>query len=130
MTVYLLHFERKLAHAQHYVGYTTSLKKRLETHRRATRNDGRHHNLVVVMREQGIGFLLARTWKGGRALEKTIKAKKCAPRLCPICRDLPVEELERLELGEDANTNRKRNSEAAGAITPTAEEYDYEEVPF
>jgi hypothetical protein len=32
MIVYLLHFHQKLAHGQHYIGFTTNLDKRLTDH--------------------------------------------------------------------------------------------------
>lgn len=84
-SVYLLHFERPIspAHtAQHYLGYTERLRDRIEAHRR-----GQGSRLCAVARERGIGFEVARTWsKGTRRLERQLKQRKAAPRLCPICR--------------------------------------------
>lgn len=92
--VYLLHFERPIAPgrhtAQHYIGHADNLAARIQTHER-----GRRYNLlgnptgcariVEVARERGIGFKVARVWSGGYELERQLKARKEAPRLCPIC---------------------------------------------
>ena len=32
------------------------------------------------------GFVIARTWNGGRDLERRLKNRKNSLRLCPICR--------------------------------------------
>lgn len=82
-TVYLIHFDRPLHHARHYLGCTSgSLEERLERH--AT---GRGARLMQVVQQAGIPWRLARTWAGDRALERRLKAFKNAPsRLCPICR--------------------------------------------
>jgi len=81
--VYLLHFERKYQHAQHYLGWTSLLvEERMEQHR-----TGRGSRLMEVVTLSGIAFVLARTWGGGRAEERRLKNQKNAPaRLCPICR--------------------------------------------
>ncbi|MDP9403828.1 MAG: endonuclease [Actinomycetota bacterium] len=81
-TVYLLHFERRYRHAGHYVGSTSDLDARLAAHRA-----GRGARLVEVIVAAGIDFTLARTWPGGRQLERRIKRQKASPRLCPLCRE-------------------------------------------
>lgn len=84
MTVYLLHFERPISPnhtAQHYVGTAKMLACRLDMHK--VRPDAR---LLQVAKERGIGFALARTWRGGRIEERKIKNRKEGPRLCPICK--------------------------------------------
>ena len=101
--VYLLHFSRAIgkpqssaqregnglepregdyhAHAQHYIGFTTNLEKRLATHRAGW---GGHLCRVAVKR--GIEIELARVWEGAsRGWEARLKRHKNAPRLCPIC---------------------------------------------
>ena len=80
MTVYLLHFETKLAHAQHYLGSTDNLEARLNCHRQ-----GNGARLMAVVAQQDIPWRLARTWAGDRALERRLKHRKEGPRLCPIC---------------------------------------------
>jgi predicted GIY-YIG superfamily endonuclease len=80
-TVYLLHFTERLAHAGHYLGSAGDLQARLTAHR-----DGQGARLLAVCKERGIGFELARTWQGGRELERQLKRRHAGPRLCPICR--------------------------------------------
>jgi predicted GIY-YIG superfamily endonuclease len=80
-TVYLIHFETRLHHAGHYVGWTgRRLRLRLDKHAA-----GQGARLMEVIRDAGIGWRLARTWRGDRALERKIKRRHEAPRLCPIC---------------------------------------------
>jgi len=83
MTVYLLHFERPISPchtAQHYIGSAEKLIGRLDVH-----HDCPDARLLQVAKERGIDFALARTWPGGRDLERKIKNWKMGPRLCPIC---------------------------------------------
>jgi predicted GIY-YIG superfamily endonuclease len=79
--VYLLHFSAPYCHAQHYMGTTDDLDARLVLHM-----TGRGARLVEVIVNAGLSFTLARTWKGGRRLERQLKRRHEAPRLCPICR--------------------------------------------
>lgn len=81
--IYLLHFDRPLAHAQHYLGFTDDLETRLRLH--ANPNGSSHHRLMQVIHEQGIGFVLARAWSGDRTQERLLKQRKEGRRLCPIC---------------------------------------------
>ena len=80
MVVYLLHFETKLAHAQHYLGSTDDLDSRLECHRKGT-----GARLMEVITEQGIGWCVVRTWPGGRKRERELKRYKNSRELCPLC---------------------------------------------
>lgn len=80
-TVYLLCFSRKLHHAAHYIGWAKCLEKRLEHHRAGT-----GARLMAACKREGITFTLARTWEGDKNLERKLKKKKCAPKLCPLCR--------------------------------------------
>lgn len=79
-TIYLLHFERRLHHAGHYVGWAKRLAQRLAHHEAGT-----GARLTQVVRERGVGWVCARTWKGDRSAERRIKQRKDAPRLCPLC---------------------------------------------
>ncbi|WP_306362506.1 hypothetical protein [Nocardia sp. CC227C] len=79
-TVYLLHFDRPYRHARHYLGYTRDLDARLAAHAA-----GQGARLLQVLRENNIGWHLARTWDGGRALERRLKALHAAAKLCPDC---------------------------------------------
>ena len=78
--VYLLHFERRYAHAGHYTGWTGDLTARLAEHAA-----GRGARLLAVITSAGIGWRLARTWVGPRSLERSLKAQGGASRRCPIC---------------------------------------------
>lgn len=84
MTVYLLHFESKLAHAQHYIGFTESeqtLPARLDHHRA-----GSGARLMRAVTEAGIPWSLARVWPAGsRSFERQLKNRKNTPVLCPTC---------------------------------------------
>ena len=88
-TVYLLHFEQSIGsptnpkgRANHYIGWTTDLDKRLHQHRR-----GWSACIVKAFKKAGIKFVLAATWEGDRALERSLKNKKHASRFCPICKE-------------------------------------------
>ena len=80
-TVYLLHFSQPYKHAKHYLGSAKDLETRLEQHA-----NGSGARLMQVIREAGLGFELARVWRGGRKLERQLKRQKHSPRLCPICK--------------------------------------------
>jgi hypothetical protein len=82
--VYLLHFERPYAHAQHYLGTTTRrLGVRLVEHIGGRANGSK---LVAAVVAAGIPIRVARLWPGGDGLESRLKRRKKGPSLCPICR--------------------------------------------
>jgi len=83
-TVYLLHLDPPFKHARHYIGWTSDLGQRLEAHRA-----GRGARLMEVVKGAGGTFQLVRTWTGPRALERAIKDRKEAPKLCPTCSERP-----------------------------------------
>ena len=98
MAVYLLHFDRPLKHARHYLGFATQVKRRVAHHRAGT-----GARLTQVLREQGIGFTVVRVWAGGdRALERRLKNRKNSSRLCPVCRAM------RAGAGSDVNCEIER----------------------
>lgn len=87
MTVYLLHFDRPLGdlenprgQGRHYLGSTCDLDARLQAHR-----SGNGSAIMAAVAERGISWELARTWEGGRDVERRLKRQKNGPRLCPIC---------------------------------------------
>ncbi len=47
--------------------------------------NGTGARLTQVVREAGISWVVARTWRGGRRLERKLKAQHSGVRLCPIC---------------------------------------------
>ena len=79
-TIYLLHFERRYGHAGHYLGWAKHLDKRLAHHGKAS-----GARLMQVVREAGIDWQLARTWKGGRDRERRLKNQGGKSRMCPLC---------------------------------------------
>lgn len=80
--VYLLHFDRPHHHAQHYLGWTNNLGKRLMEHM-----NGRRDKCVLtsVIKDEGIGFKVSRLWCGPLELEKKLKRRKNSRKLCSIC---------------------------------------------
>ena len=80
--VYLIHFERKLHHAQHYIGFVASdLVQRIELHRA-----NRGAKLLAAVNNIGISWQVVRIWLGGgRALERKLKNYKKARCFCPLC---------------------------------------------
>jgi predicted GIY-YIG superfamily endonuclease len=82
--VYLIHFESRLKHAGHYLGYCDDLGRRMAQHR-----SGNGARLMEVIASAGIGWKVVRTWAGDRAFERSLKRRKNTPRrLCPVCRGL------------------------------------------
>jgi hypothetical protein len=88
-TVYLLHFlepignpANRRAMAQHYIGW--GIEDGIE--RIAIQTAGGGAAIVRAVQAKGIGFVVAATWPGSRALERQLKNRKCAPRYCPVCR--------------------------------------------
>ncbi len=79
-TIYLIHFWKPYRHARHYTGYSEDLDKRLTDHL-----CGMGARLMEVVTNAGIEWKVSRTWSGDRALERKIKNRKEAPKLCPIC---------------------------------------------
>ena len=78
-TVYLLHLNRRYAHAGHYTGWTTNLPARLAEHQA-----GHGARLLAVVQAAGIGWQLARVWPGDRRRERALKRQGGASRRCPL----------------------------------------------
>ncbi len=111
MTVYLIHFDAPLGdpanprgQAQHYIGFTDDIAARLDAHRR-----GLGAALMAAVSRMGIGWQVVLTWEGGRDLERKLKRRKKARRLCPVCRGRQnidggtqmVKKTEEPKIGED-----------------------------
>ncbi|HLE04002.1 MAG TPA: hypothetical protein VI729_05225 [Anaerolineales bacterium] len=79
--IYLIHFETKLHHAQHYLGFAVDLNFRLNQH-----HAGNGSKLMAAVHNAAIGWIVARTWRGSRDFERRLKNLHAGPRLCPICR--------------------------------------------
>jgi predicted GIY-YIG superfamily endonuclease len=84
--VYLLHLSKPVnaaRPARHYLGSADDLPARLAQHA-----SGRGARMLAAAAARGIGWEVARTWDGGRPLERRLKNRKNAPReLCPLCRE-------------------------------------------
>jgi predicted GIY-YIG superfamily endonuclease len=80
-TIYLLHFDRPLKHAKHYLGWTRDLDARLAYH-----GSGNGARLLAACKREGIGWKLARTWgPSNRHRERQIKNQGGLSRSCPMC---------------------------------------------
>jgi hypothetical protein len=85
--VYLVHLDQRMGSAhprggcRHYIGTTSvGVDRRLAVHR-----EGRGSRLLAAANARGIGYHVARTWPGGREVERQLKNQRNAPRLCPAC---------------------------------------------
>ena len=80
-TLYLIHFEAKYEHAQHYLGLSNDVKRRLEEHR-----TGQGNPLMKAVTLAGIPWTVVRTWSDAdRMREVQLKSRHNAPKLCPVC---------------------------------------------
>lgn len=83
--LYLLHFDTPYRHAAHYLGYAgEGIRRRLDEHRA-----GRGARLTQVVRSAGIGWTVARMWKGTRKDERRLKQWNGLAQVCPLCRPNP-----------------------------------------
>ena len=108
--VYLLHFARPLGgRALHYIGTSTldGLADRLDAHRH-----GRGARITAAANREGIAYVLVRTWRGGHVLERRLKRRANAARLCPFCHDIALA----VELGRQRAARRRRRSPATARI--------------
>lgn len=83
--VYLIHFEKPLKHARHYIGFCEfgNLEKRMEQHRK-----GNGSKLMAAVNEAGIGWEVAKIWENvDRSFERRLKNRNGASRFCPFCKD-------------------------------------------
>jgi predicted GIY-YIG superfamily endonuclease len=96
--VYLAHFEPRLAHAGHYLGTSSDVRRREVAHLA-----GRGARIIAAAIEAGCEVTIVRTWPGGRELEASMKkrgnsvpgksttsthgrgAQSGSARLCPLC---------------------------------------------
>lgn len=78
---YLLHFDRPIYRAQHYLGWSTNIERRVALHRR-----GGGARLVAQALAAGIGVDLVRVWpEVDKARERALK--RGGPKgYCPKCR--------------------------------------------
>lgn len=98
--IYLLQFEKPIAEGsftQTYTGWASDLAARIQAHR-----NGSGARLTQVAKERGIGFKVARVWRGGRRTERRIKKLKngralaCRERNVGFAPELSQEEIAEL----------------------------------
>lgn len=83
--IYLVHFEKPLKHAKHYIGFTDgTLRARFARHRSLARVR-RGSALMRAVMEAGIAFKVVRTWPGDRDKERRIKVNGHSSKRCPVC---------------------------------------------
>lgn len=84
--VYLLHFVDgtgqtcRYKHAGHYLGTAEDFERRVHQHKA-----GSGARLMQVITNAGLDFVVARTWRGGREMERMLKGWHSGVKLCPIC---------------------------------------------
>lgn len=79
--VYLIHMDRPIGNAQHYVGWAKDAAKRLKEHQR-----GRGGRLLAVANDRDITYETARIWEPAtRRFERRVKNYSRARQLCPVC---------------------------------------------
>ena len=83
--VYLIHFHKKLHHAQHYIGFVEDggLVKRMIRHRQ-----GIGARILVAFNNGGIKYSVVRLWREkDRSFERKLKNRKKSWELCPVCKN-------------------------------------------
>jgi predicted GIY-YIG superfamily endonuclease len=80
--VYLIHFDKPLAHAQHYLGFVESdLQQRIDKHKAGT-----GAKILRAANIAGIGWNVVKVWEDGdRNFERSLKKKKKSSCICPVC---------------------------------------------
>jgi predicted GIY-YIG superfamily endonuclease len=87
MSVYLLHFDKKIGRIQHYIGWSNDAETRIQHHR-----EGKGSRLTKALFNKGIDFKVAYIWSNGdRVLERDLKDHHRACDLCPICQNLSTQ---------------------------------------
>lgn len=81
-TIYLLHFDRPVYHARHYLGWALDVDRRVAQHAAGSTHAS---PLVRALLRAGGAFVVARTWHGDRYSERALKRRKNTPEFCPIC---------------------------------------------
>lgn len=81
-TVYLIHLDTPISHAQHYIGWSMAFQKRFEHHLNGT---GAKFLAEAVRRK--ISFSVVRKWTNADGhFERKLKNRKNARHLCPVCK--------------------------------------------
>jgi hypothetical protein len=83
-TIYLIHFDQPIAHAQHYLGWTSDLPGRLKDH-----FSGQGSPLIRAA-ARVTSVRVVRTWVGSRTDERRMHNRHENPRMCPVCQRMPI----------------------------------------
>ncbi len=85
--MYLLHFDKPYHHAKHYLGIAKNgIERRVAEHLA-----GQGANLTRILKLNGIGFVVAKTWLDvPKKSEMKLKGRGLSE-YCPICSDKPRE---------------------------------------
>lgn len=80
--IYLIHFDKPLKHASHYLGFVESdLEQRIKKHK-----GGYGSKLMAALKKAGIGWSVVRIWEtGDRNFERQLKNQHGSAPYCPIC---------------------------------------------
>lgn len=107
--VYLIHFERPVGNARHYIGYTESFEQRIESHRAGTGSA-----LCKIANEKGINWLVVRVWHDATRQDEVRIKKSTAKHICPICKfkDYDLKQRDKARLGQV----ERGSLQASGAI--------------
>ena len=57
-TVYLIHFDKNLCHAQHYIGWSENVEERCKQHKAGT-----GAKIIAAINELNIGWKVVRVWE-------------------------------------------------------------------
>lgn len=82
--IYVIHFDRPLQHARHYIGWTrdwVTFKQRMSHHR-----SGNGAKLMKAVSEAGIEWRVTATYYADRNEERRMKKNHGASRFCDACR--------------------------------------------
>ncbi len=80
-SVYLVHLNRALHGARHYLGFSTNIPQRLAAHKA-----GRGSPLLGAATKKGINWRLVRSWrKRDGYFEQDLKRRYALADLCPVC---------------------------------------------
>ncbi len=78
--VYLIHFDKPLHHAKHYLGFSEDLPGRIQKHR-----NGQGAAFMRAIAKEQISWHISRIWDGDRTFERMLKDQHNASHLCPTC---------------------------------------------
>lgn len=78
--VYIIHFDEKFHHAQHYIGFALNVEGRFFYHKK-----GAGSKLLAALNRAGIDYKIVRVFEGDRNLERKLKKRKNTAAICPIC---------------------------------------------